>query len=125
MRTHCAFVLAPLLVVAMHAHAAGAPTQYFNLVNASHDSVTALAVAPAGSDAYARIELGPPLRGGVTSTTLEIPDGECLRDISVGFADGRTLLYPGIDVCRNGLRLQARDGRSDRLPATRVAAETP
>lgn len=125
MRTQCALVLAPLFFAVMHAHAAGAPTQYFNLVNASHESVTALAVAPAGSDAYARIELGPPLRGGVTSTTVEIPDGDCVRDVSVRFADGRTLSYPGIDVCRNGLRLQARDGRGDKSPATRVAAETP
>lgn len=125
MRIQCALVLAPLFFAAVHAHAAGAPTQYFNLVNASHESVTALAVAPAGSDAYARIELGPPLRGGVTSTTVEIPDGDCVRDVRVAFADGRTLAYPGIDVCRNALRLQARDGRGDRSAATRVAADTP
>lgn len=126
MRTDHALAVALFLSAATQAHAAGAPTRYFDLVNASHDSVTSLAVAPAGSDDYARIDLGPPLRGGVTPATVEMPDGDCLRDVRVGFADGRTLLYPGIDVCRHGgLRLQARDGRGDASRATRVASETP
>src|SRR5687768_4603992 len=77
-----------------------APTRYFDLVNAAHDSVTSLAVAPAGSGAFRDIDIGGPLRGGLTSTTVQIPDEGCLRDFRVGFRDGRALVYRDVDVCR-------------------------
>jgi hypothetical protein len=111
MRPNRTIILVPLLVVAMHANAEPT-TRYFDLVNATYDSVTSLAIAPAGSDAFRDIEFDAPLHGGVTSTTVEIPDGDCLRDIRVAFKDGRALLYAGINVCRYGrLRLTPRDGR--------------
>ena len=72
-RTVLVSFLASVLACTFHAHAGGAPTRYFDLVNASHDSVTSLAVAPAGDRAFHEIDLGAPLRGGVTSTTVEIP----------------------------------------------------
>jgi hypothetical protein len=105
-------VLAVLLVAASHVHAGRASTHYFDLVNAAHDSVTSLAVAPAGSDAFREVAFDAPLRGGRTSTTVDLADGGCLRDLRVAFRDGRTLLYPGIDVCRNRqLRLMPNDGK--------------
>jgi hypothetical protein len=105
--------LVAVLAGTSHAQAGGAPPRYFDLVNASHDSVTSFAVAPAGESAFHEIDLGVPLRGGVTSTTVEIPEGDCVRDFRLVFADGRTLVYPGIDVCRyRQLRLTRRDGRS-------------
>ena len=106
-------VLATLLVAATaHVHAGSAPTRYFDVVNTAHDSVTALAVAPAGSGAFREVALDAPLRGGLTSTTLDLAEGGCLRDLRVAFRDGRTLVYPDIDVCRNRqLRLTPNDGK--------------
>ncbi len=83
---------------------------YFDVVNASHDSVTALAIAPAGSDTFEAVDIGKPLRGGVTGMTLNVPPGGCQRDLRVHFSDGRRLLYPGVDLCRHrALRLTSRD----------------
>lgn len=107
-----AVALAALLAAAAHANAERAQTRYFDLVNAAHDSVTSLAAALPGSGEFRDIELDGPLRGGHTSTTVEIPEGDCLRNLRVVFSDGRTLIYPGIDVCRYRLHLTAKDGKS-------------
>lgn len=113
MRPTRAAVLAALLAATVHVHAGGAPTRYFDLVNAAHDSVTSLQVAPAGSGTFREIELGAPLRGGLTSITIEIPGDGCAHDFRVVFRDGRALIYRDIDVCRyRQLRLTAKDGRS-------------
>lgn len=109
-----AVVVAALLAAApAHADAGRAPSRYFDLVNASHDSVTSLAFAPPGSGAFRNIELDGPLRGGRTSTTVKIPNGGCVHDLRVVFRDGRTLVYPGIDTCRYRLHLTAKDGKPD------------
>ena len=95
---------------------------YFDVVNASHDSVTALAIAPAKSNAFQAIDIEKPLRGGVTELTLNVPPGGCRRDLRVTFGDGRILLYPGVDVCRHrALRLTARD---DRKNVSRVSSDS-
>ncbi len=118
--------LASVLAGTSHAQAGGATTRYFDLVNASHDSVTSLAVAHAGESAFHEIDLGAPLRGGVTSATVEIPEGDCVRDFLLVFADGRTLIYPGIDVCRyRQLRLTQRDGRSGLVAPDRALVRVP
>jgi len=118
--------LASVLAATAHVHAGGAPTRYFDLINASHDSVTSFAVAPAGENAFHEIDLGAPLRGGVTSATVEIPEGDCARDFRLVFADGRTLVYPGIDVCRyRQLRLTQRDGRSGPVAPDRALVRVP
>ena len=118
--------LASLLAATSHAHAGGATTRSFDLVHASHDSVTSFAVAPAGDSTFHQIDLGAPLRGGVTSTTVEIPEGDCVRDFRLVFADGRTLIYPGIDVCRHRrLRLTQRDGRSDPVAPDQALVRAP
>jgi len=109
---HAAVLAALLASTATHANAERKPTRYFDLVNAARDSVTSLAVAPAGSDAFRDIDLGAPLRGGLTSTTVELADGDCLRDFRLTFRNGRTLVYPGIDICNHrGLRLTPNDGK--------------
>jgi hypothetical protein len=118
--------LASVLASTSHAQAGGTTTRYFDLVNASHDSVTSLAVAPAGGDAFHQIDFGPPLRGGVTPTTVEIPEGDCMRDFRLVFSDGRTLVYPGIDVCRyRRLRLTQRDGRPGPIVPDKALVRTP
>lgn len=113
-----AVITALLLVVTMHdANAERASTRYFDLVNEAHDSVTSFAVAPAGSGAFREVDLGGPLRGGLTSTTVDIAEGGCRRDFRVVFRDGRRLLYPGIDVCRyRRLQLTDKDGKPGELP---------
>ena len=111
-----AFALGNLLVVpsAVSADAARRPARHFDLVNATFDSVTALAIAPADRDAFQDITLGQPLQGGLTSMTFDVPAGGCLRDLRVTFHDGRTQLFPRIDVCRSsGLRLASHDGSTE------------
>ncbi|MHB1056327.1 MAG: hypothetical protein ACYC0F_00410 [Rhodanobacter sp.] len=91
---------------AARADATPRPRRHFKLVNATFDSVTALALAPAGSDAFDSIDLGNPLQGGLASMIFDVPGGGCLRDFRVTFRGERTRLLPGIDVCRSdGLRL--------------------
>ncbi|KRF02083.1 hypothetical protein ASG87_11405 [Frateuria sp. Soil773] len=76
---------------------------YVELVNTAPSSVVAFAVAPAGSGDFRDVPLGKaPLQGGGVSTTIAVrDDGDCLRDFRSTFADGRTLLQRGFDVCRN------------------------
>ena len=103
-----AVALGNLLIVpsAVCADAGRRPARHFDLVNATLDSVIALAVAPAERDAFQDIDLGQPLQGGLTSMTFDVPAGGCLRDLRITFNDGRTQLFPRIDVCRStGLRL--------------------
>lgn len=111
------YAAAAMLALALAACATGgrAAPRYFKVVNAGHDSVMALAIAPAGSGAFREVEIGPPLRGGVNDLTFEVPPGVCRRDLRVNLRDGRTLLYPDLDLCRYGvLRLTPRDGRAAR-----------
>jgi hypothetical protein len=96
------------------AHAGGDrhAARHFDVTNATLNSVTALAIAPAGTETFHDIALGEPLQGGLNSITVDVPEGGCLRDLRVTFRDGHVLLYPRIDACRyQGLRLLTRDGR--------------
>lgn len=120
--THAAafttMLAAVTLLLADPAYAGGNrhAARHFDVVNATSNSVTALAIAPAGSETFHDIALGEPLQGGLTSITIDVPDGGCLRDIRVTFRNGRTLLYPRIDACRyQGLRLMPRDGSSRKM----------
>lgn len=88
------------------------PGPYFQLVNATFDSVTAVAVAPAGSGTFQRIELGLPLQGGLNAATFRVPPGHCLRDLRVTFRDRRVEQLSAIDMCRvHALRLDAKPAR--------------
>ncbi|TYT24921.1 hypothetical protein FZO89_00725 [Luteimonas viscosa] len=111
-----AIALAALLVAsAAEANAGRGSGHYFSLFNATHDSVTALSVARSGDGDFRPVDIGAPLRGGNTATTiwLDTADGGCRQDLRVEFHDGRTLLYRDIDVCRNRqLRLRPQDGRA-------------
>lgn len=112
-----ALVLGSMLVVPSvciaHADAGRMAQRHFDLVNATFDNVTALAIAPADSNAFHDIPLGQPLQGGLTSMTFDVPAGGCLRDLRVTFHGERTQLFPHIDVCRStGLRLMPHGDRS-------------
>jgi hypothetical protein len=78
----------------------------FTVVNATFDSVTGLATAPANSQAFEDAKLGAALPGGLTSATVRLPPGDCLRDVRMTFQGGRSQVFSGVDVCRShGLRL--------------------
>ncbi|KLD78289.1 hypothetical protein Y886_11110, partial [Xanthomonas hyacinthi DSM 19077] len=84
------------------------PGRLFRIVNATFDSVTALEIADDSTSSFQPINLGEPLQGGLTSTTVRLPDGACLRDVRATFRDGRHEVYHAIDVCKStGLRLSA------------------
>jgi hypothetical protein len=84
-----------------------AAPRLLRVVNATFDSVNALAVAPAGGDIYTDLPLDPPLQGGRSEAVVRLPAGNCLRDFRVTFRNGRSSTLPAIDVCRGrGLRLE-------------------
>ena len=80
----------------------GEQTRYLELVNRAHDSVTSLAVAPAGTDAYQEKQLGKPLQGGGDAATIEVAGEGCLYDIRLLFRNGRALVYKDVNVCSSG-----------------------
>lgn len=121
------FAVLALLATAAHASDARAEDtgkRYFELINASHDSVVSASAAPAGDGTFVPIAIAAPLRGGFTAATIEVSGAHCVQDFRIGFRDGRTLLYRDIDVCRSrGLRLGASDGRHRDGSATGVLAD--
>jgi hypothetical protein len=97
---------------AMPADTMLASGRHLELVNATFDSVIAVAIAPAHRENFNDVVLGEPLQGGRTSTTVDVPAGGCLRDLRVTFHGGRDQLLQGINVCKiSGLRLAAQGGR--------------
>lgn len=115
MRTLTAAVLLLLSLASALPAGAASPTRYLTVVNRSHDSVTALSIAPTGSSALP-LQLSKALRGGGGSTTVEIAAQACRQDVRVLYRDGRTQMYRDVDVCRQrALRLQPlpRDGADD------------
>jgi hypothetical protein len=109
---HRTFPILAFAATAFVATAATAASGPFNLVNATADSVVAVAIAPNGSDAFQAVDLGGPLVGGLNAMAFAMPDGPCQRDVQLTFRDGRTTRLSGIDVCRtHGLRLNGVRGR--------------
>jgi hypothetical protein len=99
---------------AAHADARLTPARHFDLVNATFDSITALAIAPADGDAFHDIALSQSLQGGLSSMTFDVPTGGCLRDLRVTFRNGRAQLFAHIDVCRSsGLRLMPHGAKNE------------
>lgn len=102
-------VLALSLVPSVHAAQAAdqrTSARHLRIINATFDSVAALAVAPAGSTAFVDTSFHAPLQGGLNSATVSLPVGDCMRDVRVTFLNGRIETYPSLDVCRyNALRL--------------------
>jgi hypothetical protein len=113
-----AVIHALLALPSVHAAPAGAPrtpARQLRVVNATFDSVTAFALAPMGSAAFVDASFHAPLQGGLNSTTVSLPAGDCLRDVRVTFLNGRVETYPALDVCRySGLRLTNGGGKSFR-----------
>ncbi|MEH6416105.1 hypothetical protein [Pseudomonas sp. CGJS7] len=94
----------PMIVLILFALSAAAPSaergRYFEVINRSHEAVTALAVARAGAAEFVDKPLRAPLAAGGGATTIQIVGEGCAYDIKTTFADGRAVVYSDIDVCR-------------------------
>lgn len=80
-------------------------TDHFDVVNASDDTITAVALARAGSGMFRTVvdEHNHPVpveRGETLAIATRLREGGCLRDVRVKFGNGKVLLQ-GIDVCKN------------------------
>lgn len=118
--------LATLLAVLAGATAtqtqAGERMRYLELLNRAHDSVTSLAIAPSGDDAFRAVPLGGALPAGGGSTNIEIAGDHCRYDLRMDFRNGRTAIYRDFNVCRNrSLRI----GKLPRAGETGKAAAEP
>jgi len=91
-------LLATLLAFGAHAQA----PRYVSLVNHANHSVVSLDVTAQGEGDYRGVPLDEPLRGGGESLTVALHGQGCRYDLRFGFADGRTLRYEDVDVCRYG-----------------------
>ncbi len=100
MRTIAAALAVLLVVPAVHA-GRDEPVRYLELINRTHDRMTALAITKAGDDEFHERPLAAPLSGGGGSITIEILGEDCRQDFRFTFASGRTLVYRDIDICRH------------------------
>ena len=92
-----------LLIPAGAAFSAHAQTpHYVSLVNRANHSVVTLQFAARGQSDYTEVMLDAPLRGGGESETVALRGAGCRYDLRFGFADGRSLRYEDVDVCRYG-----------------------
>lgn len=95
---------------------AGERTHYLDLINRAHDRVVSFAVAPTGGTAWNELLHDEAVPGGGGATTVQLASDTCVHDVKVAFANGRSALYPALDLCRHrGLRIQplpARDGKA-------------
>jgi hypothetical protein len=99
------------------------PTRYMDLVNRTHDSVTAVEIAAAGSEAFRPEPLAGRLRGGGGSTTIAVTGEDCVVDVRLTFRDGRTLTERGVDLCRSsGLRIERLPRVDESRPALALQA---
>ena len=101
-----AAVLILSLATATHAVAAEPATRYLELSNRAHDSLTALAIAEPGSDAFRDLPLGAPVRGGGDSTTLQLAGDACRYDLRFTFRNGRSMIYRDVDVCAHRVSIR-------------------
>ncbi|XQA68080.1 hypothetical protein ACM9XB_10890 [Xanthomonas sacchari] len=94
------------LSVATAAVAAAEPVRYLELSNRAYDALTALAVAAPGSHAFRDVALGAPLRGGGDAATFPLAGAACRYDLRFTFRNGRSMLYPDVDVCAHRVRIR-------------------
>jgi len=106
------FAVLSLLSAAATVHA-GEGIRYLELLNRAHDSVTGVAVAPAGSDRFRQVDIDL-LPGGGGATRLAVANTGCRYDLRVAFRNGQQVVYPNVDACKGGklvISSQAKDGR--------------
>lgn len=93
------FVL-PMFALAAPASAA---TRYVYVVNDAPATMESFSLAPAGSEAWRRIEVGDRSLAPGSAGMIAIRTGgndDCLYDFKLVFRDGRALLHRDFDVCK-------------------------
>jgi hypothetical protein len=77
---------------------------YLDIVNTASSSIVSLGVARPGSERFHAILVdSKPLQGGGASATVAIRKSEdegCIRDLRIGFADGRVLTHHDFNICK-------------------------
>ncbi len=80
--------------------------RHLRVVNATYEDLIAMSFAPVDGTEFHAAAMSGPLAGGRASMVVDVPAGACLRDVRVAFKDGRSWVYPKLDVCRgDGLQL--------------------
>ena len=95
-----ATLLTTTLLSAGAAHAQRTQNPSFNLQNRSPSAIKELYVTPAGDERWGRNRLTEPLRAGASFAVRRRIDGNCIFDIRVVYADGRTEDRRGVDSCK-------------------------
>lgn len=93
-----------VLLAGLSNPAAADAVYYIDIVNTAPNNITSLEMALRGSNQFHSILPGnEPVHGGGESVTVAVRRGNdgCLRDLRVGFSDGRTLVHPDFNICRN------------------------
>jgi hypothetical protein len=116
-------LIRPFLTVSMMLAGAahGAEARYLGLLNRAHDSVVALEVAPAGTEAFVPRSIET-LPGGGAGTTVRLADEGCRFDLRVAFRNGRRVVYRDVDVCRGDTLVIA---PLKKTPGDRAVAQEP
>jgi hypothetical protein len=93
-------LIRPALIAALlcATTAQAAEARYLSLINRAHDSVVAVAVAPAGQTTFEPRPIDM-LAGGGDATTVRLADSGCRFDLRLQFRNGRTAIYRDVDVC--------------------------
>lgn len=106
-----------LLVASMTAFTAvaGERTHYLDLINRAHDRIVSVAATPPGGSEWNELLHGESVPGGGGATTVQLASDACVHDVRVAFANGRSALYPALDLCRHrGLRIQPLSARESK-----------
>lgn len=103
---------------------AGERTHYLDLINRAHDRIVSVAATPAGGTAWNELLRDAAVPGGGGAVTVQVASEQCIHDVRVAFANGRSALYPAIDLCRHrGVRIQPLPaGRGKAMMAVRQAS---
>lgn len=103
--------------------AASEPVRYLELSNRAHDSLISLAVAAPGSGAFRNVALDVPLRGGGDAATFALAGDACRYDLRFTFRNGRSMLYPEVDICAHRVSIRPLPrGRASAVAAVRSLA---
>ena len=103
MRLSGLILAASVLTGVFSGHAAlaqGAQNPSFNLLNHSSSAIRELYVTPAGDERWGRNRLTRPVPAGASFAVRRRIDGNCIFDIRVVYADGRSQDRRGVDSCK-------------------------
>lgn len=93
--------LAVLLAALSNAASAGV-VYYVDLAAEAGSHITSFEIATHGSERFHTVPIKVEPQGAVDAVTIAIRrgEGDCLRDLRIGFADGRRIVRRDFDVCK-------------------------